>query len=253
VFSEDKFAEISNRLNIPLKNLLDHWIGDLNLKFQASWIKCMLFPRGKECVCNKKDHFQHLLQSEWVLQIMYRSITLCCISNCIYSHQHIICTDIHYTLSTTCFGPFGHHQVCIFTAGCTANPLHWSMFTQCTYTLFCWITGVVLIEINTTEHVLKSSIFWDKTPCSLLKIKWRFGGTRRLHLQDQRLGQARNQGESRWQPECILFVICSLMGLLTALQVWTEQKELTWAACLFSIGLTKQSAVDSQINFIYTV
>jgi ferredoxin-thioredoxin reductase catalytic subunit len=49
--------------------------------------------------------------------------------------------------------------------------------------------------------VMKSSIFWDITPCSLLKINRRFGGTC-LHLQGRRISHARNQRESRWQISC---------------------------------------------------
>jgi hypothetical protein len=33
---------------------------------------------------------------------------------------------------------------------------------------------------------MKSIIFWDVTPCSLLSCIQRFGGTYRLHLQDRR-------------------------------------------------------------------
>jgi hypothetical protein len=33
---------------------------------------------------------------------------------------------------------------------------------------------------------MKSTIFWDITLCSLLSVKRRFGGTYRLHLQDQK-------------------------------------------------------------------
>jgi hypothetical protein len=33
---------------------------------------------------------------------------------------------------------------------------------------------------------MKSIIFWDATPCSLLNCNRRFGGTYRLHLQGQR-------------------------------------------------------------------
>jgi hypothetical protein len=33
---------------------------------------------------------------------------------------------------------------------------------------------------------LKSIIFWDMTPCSLLRCNLRFGGTYRLHLQGRR-------------------------------------------------------------------
>jgi hypothetical protein len=32
-----------------------------------------------------------------------------------------------------------------------------------------------------TAVVVKSTVFWDITPCSPLKVKRRFGGTYRLH------------------------------------------------------------------------
>jgi hypothetical protein len=34
--------------------------------------------------------------------------------------------------------------------------------------------------------VMKSIIFWDMTPCSLLSLNRRFGGTYHLHLQDRK-------------------------------------------------------------------
>jgi hypothetical protein len=46
---------------------------------------------------------------------------------------------------------------------------------------------------------MKSSVFWDITPCSPLKANRRFGGTCRLHLQGRRISRSRNQRESRWQ------------------------------------------------------
>jgi hypothetical protein len=58
---------------------------------------------------------------------------------------------------------------------------------------------MVLYYVGTevlTAVVMKSSILWDITPCSPLKIKWCFGGICRLHLQDWRLSQARNQHEA---------------------------------------------------------
>jgi hypothetical protein len=48
---------------------------------------------------------------------------------------------------------------------------------------------------------MKSSIFWDITPCSPLKVNRRFGGRCRLHLHSLRMSQAINQRESRWQAE----------------------------------------------------
>jgi hypothetical protein len=50
---------------------------------------------------------------------------------------------------------------------------------------------------------MKSSIFWDITPCSQFKVNWRFRGACRLHLQGQRIRQARNRCESRWQAELL--------------------------------------------------
>jgi hypothetical protein len=47
---------------------------------------------------------------------------------------------------------------------------------------------------------MKSTIFWDITPCSLLNINRRFGGKYRLHLQGYRISRARNQRESRAKP-----------------------------------------------------
>jgi hypothetical protein len=37
--------------------------------------------------------------------------------------------------------------------------------------------------------IMKSSIFWNITLCGLLKFKRNFGGTFRIHLQDQRIDQ----------------------------------------------------------------
>jgi hypothetical protein len=47
-----------------------------------------------------------------------------------------------------------------------------------------------------TAVVMKSSVFCDITPCSPLKVNQSFGGTCRLHLQDRRISQAKNQHET---------------------------------------------------------
>jgi hypothetical protein len=53
---------------------------------------------------------------------------------------------------------------------------------------------VTKFHIHIKQQVkLKISTFWDITPCSLLKVKWCFGGTCCLHLQGRRISQARNQ------------------------------------------------------------
>jgi hypothetical protein len=46
---------------------------------------------------------------------------------------------------------------------------------------------------------VKNTIFWDITPYSPLKANGHFEGKYRLHLLGQRISQARNQNESRWQ------------------------------------------------------
>jgi hypothetical protein len=52
-----------------------------------------------------------------------------------------------------------------------------------------------------TAVVMKYSILWDIILCSSLKVSLHFGGTCRLHLQVQKISQARNKDESRWQTE----------------------------------------------------
>jgi hypothetical protein len=43
---------------------------------------------------------------------------------------------------------------------------------------------------------MTSSLFWDITPCSPVKINSCFGGTYRYHLQGRIVSQATNQGEA---------------------------------------------------------
>jgi hypothetical protein len=54
-----------------------------------------------------------------------------------------------------------------------------------------------------TVVVMKSTIFWDITMCSLLSVNSRFRETYRLHLQGRKIGRGRNQRESRWQAELV--------------------------------------------------
>jgi hypothetical protein len=48
---------------------------------------------------------------------------------------------------------------------------------------------------------VKSTIFWDITPCSPLRVNRHFGGIYRLHFQGRKIIWARHQHESRWQAE----------------------------------------------------
>jgi hypothetical protein len=49
--------------------------------------------------------------------------------------------------------------------------------------------------VHIQKYFLNSSIFWDITSCSLLKINRWFGGKCSLHLQGWRLSQPRRQHE----------------------------------------------------------
>jgi hypothetical protein len=66
--------------------------------------------------------------------------------------------------------------------------------------LYAWNNSRTGFEVLTAV-VMKSTIFWDITPCSPLKVNRRLGGTYRLHLQGRKISRARNQRESRWQAE----------------------------------------------------
>jgi hypothetical protein len=50
---------------------------------------------------------------------------------------------------------------------------------------------------------MKSSIFWDLTPCSPLKVNIGFGETCRLHLQNRRISRSGKGRESKWQTELL--------------------------------------------------
>jgi hypothetical protein len=64
------------------------------------------------------------------------------------------------------------------------------------------------------QIVLKNStIFWDITPCSLLKVNWRFRGTYRLHLQGRKISRTRNQRECRLWAENLKSKV-SLLGFV---------------------------------------
>jgi hypothetical protein len=58
------------------------------------------------------------------------------------------------------------------------------------YFLFIWS---IIVGCSRTVYRMKSATFWDITLCSPLKVTRRFGGTYRLHLQGQRMSQAKNQ------------------------------------------------------------
>jgi hypothetical protein len=56
-----------------------------------------------------------------------------------------------------------------------------------------------------TAIVMKSSIFWDITPCSPLKVNRSFRGKCRFHFQNR--SQARNERERRWKIELLCWFL----------------------------------------------
>jgi hypothetical protein len=71
-------------------------------------------------------------------------------------------------------------------------------------------TRVVQVGLEIPTAVLmKRFIFWNIMPCSPLKINGRFGETCRLHIQDQRISQARNQNEAGSKQSKLKEAACS--------------------------------------------
>jgi hypothetical protein len=65
--------------------------------------------------------------------------------------------------------------------------LHSSLFVE-------WFTTRILSSLH--RYKAMCSIFWDLTPCNLLKVNWSFKETCRLHLQCWSVSQAGNQYET---------------------------------------------------------
>jgi hypothetical protein len=82
--------------------------------------------------------------------------------------------------------------------------LHHTIFQSKGYHLVeenshCKVCKLECAGYRTTDCKLEtrsSSIFWDLTPCSPLKVNRRFGGTFRFHVQGRRISQVRNQREA---------------------------------------------------------
>jgi hypothetical protein len=60
-----------------------------------------------------------------------------------------------------------------------------------------WSVGFEVL----TAVVMKSTVFWDITLCSPLKVNRRFGGTYCIHLQCWSISRAKYKCENRWQAE----------------------------------------------------
>jgi hypothetical protein len=86
--------------------------------------------------------------------------------------------------------------------------------------------------------VIKTSIFWDITPCNQLKVNRRFGGTRHFNLQCRRMIEARNQHESRWQAQqaskafivvfCLAYFLTLMMEATRSSETSDDFQLITW-------------------------
>jgi hypothetical protein len=85
-----------------------------------------------------------------------------------------------------------------------------------------------------TVVVMKSSVFWDITTCSPLKVNQRFGETCCLHLQGWRVSQATNQQEAE-------HIACEILGLSVVTDGLASKVPHVIACCLlhasFLLGL----------------
>jgi hypothetical protein len=59
------------------------------------------------------------------------------------------------------------------------------------------VSAAEIADLNKLR--MESTIFWDITPCSPLKVNRHFGGAYRLQLQGRRISRARNQRGSKWK------------------------------------------------------
>jgi hypothetical protein len=92
---------------------------------------------------------------------------------------------------------WAHHTLCAHVCVCVSErPLwtSWPSFIKLGMNVMPFVGFEVF-----TAVVMKSIIFWDVTPCSLLSCNRRFGRIYRLHLQGRRNNFSKNQQVSRWQ------------------------------------------------------
>jgi hypothetical protein len=121
------------------------------------------------------------------------------------------------------------------------SPISYSCFDSCAriQLLLNWVTriggGYVGFEVLTAV-VMNSSIFWDITPCSPLKVNRRFGGTCRLHLQGW-ISQARNHRDAGSKQGLVLFTwptsIISVWLLISSVRyLWLCHEANPWSTLL---------------------
>jgi hypothetical protein len=95
---------------------------------------------------------------------------------------------------------FSHANVSFFLNSHTHSfvALHILTYTYATRESFVMVKKTVVGFGVFTAVVLKSTIFWDMTPCSPLSYNRRFGGTYRLHLQGRRNRFGKSASNATW-------------------------------------------------------
>jgi hypothetical protein len=105
-----------------------------------------------------------------------------------------------------------------------------------------------------TAVVMKSSIFWDITPRSPLRVNRHFGGTCRLQFQVRRISHARNQREAGSKQssaedgrDMFLRKVDGLQGVISQKTVLFEMQDLSRAICknILFTELQKQKNVKA--------
>jgi hypothetical protein len=94
---------------------------------------------------------------------------------------------------------------------------------------------------------LRSSVFWDITPCSPLKVNQNFGGTCRLHLQGRKISQARNQRDAGSKQDQYVYLNLAYVGIISFKAVLIEK-------CLVKIRMsddTKSALIFSLFTYEY--
>jgi hypothetical protein len=85
-----------------------------------------------------------------------------------------------------------HNDSALSVIHITQNNEHWYgaevllIFHFKIYAIQPWYCCAVFEVL--TAIVMKCSVFWDITPCSPLKVNWRFGEACHLHIQDRSRG-----------------------------------------------------------------
>jgi hypothetical protein len=162
VINNSSLLVSANMSHVPVARQGPGWNIHIFSYISALWAECHISPcvysslysqvrEGNETLCYDMSNpfqspaFPELsclnLSRRWRCRILIKSWFN---FNYIYLRQHNFCTDTPFV-----FRPFGHHEICTFNVGCTANPLHWPMFTA---GIFC-IVGLIYFRTRSLKSL----------------------------------------------------------------------------------------------------